>query len=217
QVLDDRRLGAGADAAAHFLAALEEHERRDREDAERGGRVLGLVDVALHDLDLALHLAGDLVDDRGEDLAGSAPGRMEIHEDGKRRLGHLRVPGLIRHRRHVAHPAISLVSFGVSLKAPPYLGRPSGSMTARYMKLGVWRSERVRACSGENPACSSRFMRFWCIVSISSRNASWPFLTARGSAPPAARIVSASASGAGTPAAEAIVAARFRTAASSRP
>src|SRR6185436_18682374 len=70
QVLHDGGFGAGADPAADLLASLEEDEGGHREDAERRGRVLGLVDVALHHLDLALHLAGDLVDDGGEDLAG---------------------------------------------------------------------------------------------------------------------------------------------------
>src|SRR6516162_3871076 len=81
EILDDGSLGAGPDPAAHFLAALEEDERRHRKNSQRSGRVLGFVHVTLHDLDLALHLSGDFVDDRRQHLAGSAPGCMEIHED----------------------------------------------------------------------------------------------------------------------------------------
>jgi hypothetical protein len=86
-----------------------------------------------------------------------------------------------------------------------------------YMKFGVCRSESVRACSGVSPAWTRRFTRFSPIVWRSSRNASWPRRIAEGSVPRAASTVNASWSGCGTPPASCMLAARRRTAASSRP
>ena len=48
------------------------------------------------------------------------------------------------------------------------------SRAVAHMKFGVWRLDSVFACSEVKPACSSRLMRFSCIVCISSRNALWP-------------------------------------------
>src|SRR5437763_942847 len=61
------------------VAVLEEHQRRDSPDAELGRHVLVLVDVDLGDLQAALVLLGDLVQDRRDRLAGPAPFGPVIH------------------------------------------------------------------------------------------------------------------------------------------
>ena len=63
-------------------AVLENDQGRDAHDVEAAGQVGLLVDVDLGDPDLALLLAGDLLEDRGDHLARPAPLGPEVDEDG---------------------------------------------------------------------------------------------------------------------------------------
>src|SRR5208283_67596 len=61
------------------LPALEEDHRRNREHLEASRRLRVLVDVQLDDPQLRA-LGGDLLEYRGDDAAGTAPGRPEVDE-----------------------------------------------------------------------------------------------------------------------------------------
>ena len=73
--LNQRRLGAGADSACDHLAVLHQHDGRDAERVELRGQTRLGVDVDLADLDAARVVVGDLVDDRGNQAARTAPCR----------------------------------------------------------------------------------------------------------------------------------------------
>src|SRR5205085_10332062 len=77
--------GPCADERLARLAALEEDDARDREDvvARRRGRVL--VDVQLRELDAARVLLGELLHDRMDSSARSAPRGPEVDDDRRRR------------------------------------------------------------------------------------------------------------------------------------
>src|SRR5439155_20829692 len=72
-----------------YLAVLEEQEGRDAQHVVLLGDVLVRVDVQLADLQLALVLGRQLIDERREVAARSTPGRPEIHQDGLRGAQHL--------------------------------------------------------------------------------------------------------------------------------
>src|SRR4051812_6642863 len=76
----------GADLARGHLAALEDHQGRDRHHAVFRGRLRALVDVELHDLDLVAHRGGNLVQGRRDRAAGAAPFGPEIDDHGPGRL-----------------------------------------------------------------------------------------------------------------------------------
>src|SRR5690606_31659606 len=82
-------LRQGADLARDHRAVLEQHQRGDAPHGVlgRGGRVL--VDVQLGDLEPPLVVAGDLVEDRRDHLAGAAPFGPVVHEDRNVRLDHV--------------------------------------------------------------------------------------------------------------------------------
>src|SRR5215207_8714744 len=63
------------------LAVAEEQERRDRHDLVLRRRLDVLVGVELDDLELG-PLTGDLLDDRADHPAWTAPGRPEVDQDG---------------------------------------------------------------------------------------------------------------------------------------
>ena len=73
-------LGQGADLGRRHLAVLEQDQRRDAADAIFHRRLRILVDVDLGDRDLALHVAGQLLEERRDHLAGTAPLRPEVDE-----------------------------------------------------------------------------------------------------------------------------------------
>src|SRR3954463_11803064 len=75
------RLRCRADLAGGHLAALEDHQGRDRHHAVFRRGLRALVDVELHDLDLVAHRAGDLVECGCDHAAGAAPFRPEIDDD----------------------------------------------------------------------------------------------------------------------------------------
>src|ERR1700677_3830069 len=81
-------LRRGADLARGHLAALEDHQGRDRHHAVFRGRLRALVDVQLHDLDLVAHRAGNLVECGRDHAAGAAPFGPEIDHDRTGRLEH---------------------------------------------------------------------------------------------------------------------------------
>lgn len=82
----DRLLQAGlrldADEAVDDFAALEDHERRDAADAVALGALRSVVDVQLHDLGGTGVLAGELLDQRGDLAARTAPGGPEVDQHG---------------------------------------------------------------------------------------------------------------------------------------
>src|SRR5882757_6568484 len=82
------RLRRGADLARGHLAALEDHQSRDRHHAVFRGRLRALVDVELHDLDLVAHRAGNLVERGGDHAAGAAPFGPEIDDHRPGRVEH---------------------------------------------------------------------------------------------------------------------------------
>ena len=84
-------LRRGADLARGELAVLEQHQRRDRHDAVLRGGLRVLVDVELHDLDLAVHRAGDLFQRGRDHAARAAPLGPEVDHH---RLGALQHLGL---------------------------------------------------------------------------------------------------------------------------
>src|SRR5436190_20492805 len=81
-------LRRGADLTRGHLAALEDHQGRDRHHAVFRGRLRALVDVELHDLDLVAHRAGNLVERGGDHAAGAAPFSPEIDDHWPGRLEH---------------------------------------------------------------------------------------------------------------------------------
>ncbi|KAG5728914.1 hypothetical protein E4T56_gene8934 [Termitomyces sp. T112] len=82
------RLRRRTDLAGGHLAALEDHQGRDRHHAVFGRGLRALVDVELDDLDLVAHRAVDLVEGGGDHAAGAAPFGPEIDDDGAVRLEH---------------------------------------------------------------------------------------------------------------------------------
>src|SRR6202034_2418368 len=65
-------LRRGADLARGQFAVLEQHQRRDRHDAEFGRRARVLVDIELDDLDLTVERLGNLFQRRRDHTAGAA-------------------------------------------------------------------------------------------------------------------------------------------------
>src|SRR5687767_4771380 len=86
---DEHLLGHRADDLVDLAAVLVDHEGRDAHDAVRGGRHLVLIGVELAELDVG-HLAGELLDDGADALAGAAPGGPEVDEDDALLGGELR-------------------------------------------------------------------------------------------------------------------------------
>ena len=82
-------LRRGADLARRELAVLEQHQGRDRHDAEFRRRARVLIDIELDDLDLAVERLGNLFQRRRDHAAGAAPLRPEIHDHGLARLEHV--------------------------------------------------------------------------------------------------------------------------------
>src|SRR5260370_1322468 len=81
-----RCYGRRPDRLRRELAVLEQHQGRDRADAELAGDGRILVDIELGDLHLALHLGGDGFERRTDHLARSAPFGPEIDHHRLRRL-----------------------------------------------------------------------------------------------------------------------------------
>lgn len=83
---DTRRVGA-TNSLDH-LAALEEEEGGHSGDTVVSGNLGELVHVDLVELDAGV-LVAQLLDQRGDGLAGTAPGREEVDEDGLLGVGDL--------------------------------------------------------------------------------------------------------------------------------
>src|SRR5882672_4620115 len=79
-------LRRGADLARGHLAALEDHQGRDRHHAVFRRRLRALIDVQLDDLDLVAQRAGNFVQRRRDHAAGAAPLGPEIDHDRASRL-----------------------------------------------------------------------------------------------------------------------------------
>src|SRR6185312_2583112 len=79
-------LGASADDDLLWLAALEEDDRRDREDVVAGLRLQVLVHVHLEKPDALAVLLGEVVDDRADNAARPAPGRPKVDHHGLLRI-----------------------------------------------------------------------------------------------------------------------------------
>src|SRR3954452_10560485 len=78
----DVRLGNRTDDLIDDLAALEEQERWNRTNVESRPRLDVGVDVQLRDLHFPFVLRRQLLEDRRDYAARTAPGRPEVH-DGK--------------------------------------------------------------------------------------------------------------------------------------
>ena len=83
-------------------AVAEEHHGRDREDLVVHRGLLILVDVELDDLQLGA-LARDLLEDGGDDAAGTAPRRPEVDQHGLLGLEHLGLEVGVGHVLNVGH------------------------------------------------------------------------------------------------------------------
>src|SRR6202000_342697 len=77
------------DLAGRHLAALEDHQGRDRRYAVFRCRARALVDIELHDLDLLAHRASDFVERGSDHAAGAAPFGPEVDDDRPWRVQHL--------------------------------------------------------------------------------------------------------------------------------
>jgi betaine-aldehyde dehydrogenase len=88
-------LRRGADLPGGELAVLEQHQGRDRHDAElrRGAGIL--VDVELDDLDLAIERFGNLFQRRRDHPARAAPFRPKIDHHGLTGLEHVLIEGRV--------------------------------------------------------------------------------------------------------------------------
>src|SRR5690606_2840887 len=78
----DLALRQGALKAVDWLALIEGIDGRNRLDSELRGQLLVLVDIDLDQRHLAPGRFHDLFENRGQLLAGSAPGGPEVHQDG---------------------------------------------------------------------------------------------------------------------------------------
>lgn len=78
---DSRRVSATDGLVVELLAVLVEEEGRHSRDAVVGSDIGELVNVDLVELDVGL-LGAELLDSRGDGLARSAPGGVEVDDDG---------------------------------------------------------------------------------------------------------------------------------------
>ena len=110
--LVDGVLGDEADDLLGDLAALEDEQRGDAADAVAAGRHVVLVDVHLHDLELAAVLLGDSVHDRRERTTRATPCGPEIDQNGGVRLQDLLLELCVAYLCHklTCHAVISLGS-----------------------------------------------------------------------------------------------------------
>src|SRR5690625_756374 len=81
QFLEQRSLGARPGNRVQDLSILEEFHRWDRDDLVAQREVLVLVDIDFDDVEILSAFGCDLVEDRAQGAAGSAPFRPEVHED----------------------------------------------------------------------------------------------------------------------------------------
>ena len=104
-------LGRKPDDLADRLATLEDQQRRDRADPVLTGGHRVLVGVELHELDAAVVLLGEFLDDRRDHAAGAAPGRPEVDQHRVVVLDHIQVErgvGRVSGHRHDMHfPSIA--------------------------------------------------------------------------------------------------------------
>src|SRR5262249_4143805 len=86
-----------ADLTRCDLAVLDQHQRRDLQDAVPGGSIRILVNVELDDLDLVAELARDLFKRRRDHAAGATPFGPKIHDHRFGRLQNIRFKTSVRH------------------------------------------------------------------------------------------------------------------------
>src|SRR5512143_3920799 len=82
ELVDQLLLGLVAGDALLELPATEQHQRRDAQHAVFHHDIRVLVGIQLDDLDLALPILGELLDDRVDHLAGLAPPGGKFHQHG---------------------------------------------------------------------------------------------------------------------------------------
>src|SRR4051794_26491541 len=80
QLLKELPLALGADDPVLGFTILEQNQRGDAHDLEPASDLEVLVDVDLANTELALVVAGDLLEDRSDHLARTAPFGPEVHE-----------------------------------------------------------------------------------------------------------------------------------------
>src|SRR3954447_6314687 len=106
-------LAPGTDEAALGLAVLEKDKGRHRHHLiPQGGLGVG-VDVDLDDLEAVGLLGGDVLQDRSDGLARSAPGGGEVDEDGSVGGPHDLVEGGVVELGHIRHDQSQLPSMDV--------------------------------------------------------------------------------------------------------
>src|SRR5436190_19207532 len=99
------RARPGADHSGPRLAAVEQDRRGDREDVVPRGRQRVLVDVQLRDLDLAVCLRLQLLQDRLDRATRPAPRRPEVEDDRHVALEHVALERLVGYLEHGARVA----------------------------------------------------------------------------------------------------------------
>src|ERR1700704_804576 len=103
QLLHQLRLWGESDDTIGLAAVLEQDHGRDRADAEAARSDRIGVDVELGDADLVTLLARDLLEDRRDHAARTAPRRPEIDEHGAIRLQNLLLERLVRDDLWLTH------------------------------------------------------------------------------------------------------------------
>src|SRR5262249_10315875 len=100
---DELCFGLRTDELLLDLSAVDHEQRGDAADAILRRCLRVVVDVHLDDLELAVVLAGQLLDDRGDGATRGAPGCPEVDQDRSAGLEDLALEGLVGHRQNVSH------------------------------------------------------------------------------------------------------------------
>src|SRR4029079_8859136 len=108
----------------HDLAVLEEQKQRDRPDVETARGADVLIDVEPGDLDAALVLDRELVQDGRDHPTGPAPGRPEIDDSEPRVLLHLVLERRVGHRQCVRHALLTSSNASLTARVGVFTFRP---------------------------------------------------------------------------------------------
>jgi hypothetical protein len=147
------------------LALEDRIDGRDRLDPELGGEHLVLVDVDLDQLDALVGIiAGDLLEDRPELLAGAAPFRPEIEDDerGHRRLDDValeRLERLASRLRVMPRSPLSVHLPSTRIACRPYVGSAPGLPSLGESGLAARASPMLAAAALPQPEAFSGSLR----------------------------------------------------------
>src|SRR5438477_4455831 len=147
-LLQHALLGHVADESLRLPAVLEQDHRRDRADAEpSSGDRIG-VDVKLGDLDLLALLVRDLLKDRRDHPAGSAPRRPEVDEHRCLRLQDILLEVCVTRLLRLSHLYRSL--------RQGHLGGTHHHLNANCCPICSTSGERPKTGSSKSSARSGR-------------------------------------------------------------